>query len=130
MSQFCIDFEGMLLPDAIAAVVEAWYEAQIAEQSTDWVSELRLRIKRECGRGWIIDAVGKTKLNPSGKCRLSKIAADRTRASVVLPLDWLPENADKILGYAIHVKECINSGLGMNMKDALACRWRGLEGED
>jgi len=28
MSKFCIDLEGMLLPDAIAAVVEAWYEKQ------------------------------------------------------------------------------------------------------
>lgn len=28
MSKFCIDLEGMMLPDAIAAVVEAWYEAQ------------------------------------------------------------------------------------------------------
>ncbi len=28
MSKFCIDLEGIMLPDAIAAVVEAWYEAQ------------------------------------------------------------------------------------------------------
>jgi biotin operon repressor len=28
MSKFCIELEGMMLPDAIAAVVEAWYEAQ------------------------------------------------------------------------------------------------------
>ena len=28
MSKFCIDLEGMMLPDAIAAVVEAWYDAQ------------------------------------------------------------------------------------------------------
>jgi hypothetical protein len=28
MSNFCIDLEGMMLPDAIAAVVEAWYDAQ------------------------------------------------------------------------------------------------------
>jgi hypothetical protein len=26
MSKFCIDLEGMMLPDAIAAVVEAWYD--------------------------------------------------------------------------------------------------------
>jgi hypothetical protein len=31
MSKFCIDLEGMMLPDAIAAVVEAWYEAQNVE---------------------------------------------------------------------------------------------------
>jgi hypothetical protein len=61
-----------------------------------WVSKLRLRIKRDCGRGWLIDAVGKTKLNPSGKCRLTKIAADRSRTSVVLPYAWLSENAELI----------------------------------
>jgi hypothetical protein len=34
MSKFCIDLEGMMLPDAIAAVVEAWYDAQMpSEQS-------------------------------------------------------------------------------------------------
>jgi biotin operon repressor len=31
MSTFSIDLEGMTLPDAIAAVVEAWYEAQNTE---------------------------------------------------------------------------------------------------
>jgi hypothetical protein len=30
MSKFCIDLEGVMLPDAIAAVVEAWYDAQSA----------------------------------------------------------------------------------------------------
>jgi len=28
MSKFCIDLKDMMLPDAIAAVVEAWYEIQ------------------------------------------------------------------------------------------------------
>ena len=31
MSMFCIELEGMMLPDAIAAVVEAWYDAQNVE---------------------------------------------------------------------------------------------------
>jgi hypothetical protein len=30
MSKFCINLESMMLPDAIAAVVEAWYDAQNA----------------------------------------------------------------------------------------------------
>jgi hypothetical protein len=30
MSKFCINLEGLMLPDAIAAVVEAWYDAQNA----------------------------------------------------------------------------------------------------
>lgn len=35
MSKFCIDLEGMMLPDAIAAVVEAWYEAQNVDKMDD-----------------------------------------------------------------------------------------------
>jgi predicted transcriptional regulator len=31
MNKFCIDLDGVMLPDAIAAVVEAWYEAQSVE---------------------------------------------------------------------------------------------------
>lgn len=31
MSKFCIDLEGVMLPDAIAAVVEAWLDAQSEE---------------------------------------------------------------------------------------------------
>jgi biotin operon repressor len=31
MSKFCIDLDGVMLPDAIAAVVEAWYDAQNAD---------------------------------------------------------------------------------------------------
>ena len=34
MSKFCIDLEGVMLPDAIAAVVEAWYDAQIIQPAT------------------------------------------------------------------------------------------------
>ena len=94
MSKFCIDLEGMMLPDAIAAVVEAWYDAQNVEAVTDWVDELRLQIKREFGRGWIIRSVGGNKLNPNGKCQLTRIAADRTRNSVVLPVEWNQTNAD------------------------------------
>lgn len=28
MSKFCIELEGISMPDAIAAVIEAWYDAQ------------------------------------------------------------------------------------------------------
>ena len=71
MTKFCIELEGVMLPDAIAAVVEAWYDAQNTE-SFDWVTDLRMQIKREFGRGWTLDAVQKTKLIPHGLCRLTK----------------------------------------------------------
>ena len=34
VSKFCIDLEGVMLPDAIAAVVVAWYDAQNVEVAT------------------------------------------------------------------------------------------------
>jgi len=35
MSKFCIDLEGVMLPDVIAAVVEAWYDAQNIQNSPE-----------------------------------------------------------------------------------------------
>ena len=119
MSKFCIDLEGMMLPDAIAALVDAWSEAQITEQTTDWVSELRLRIKQKYGKGWIIDAVGKTKLNPNGRCRFTKIAPDRSRTSVVLPYEWLSENAELIY-LSIEFLIWENIKRGCTLQDAMS----------
>jgi hypothetical protein len=39
MTKFCIELEGMMLPDAIAAVVEAWYDAQNTQA-----------VKKNCGQ--------------------------------------------------------------------------------
>lgn len=44
MSQFCIELDGMTLPDAIAAVVEAWYDSQVLtkfQQSLDSAIEMK-----------------------------------------------------------------------------------------
>jgi hypothetical protein len=49
MSKFCIDLEGMMLPDAIAAVVEAWYDAQSSTFSNlaeSW--DKKIDIKATC----------------------------------------------------------------------------------
>jgi len=96
MSKFCIELEGVMLPDAIAAVVEAWYEAQNVESAADWVEDLRLQIKRECGRGWSVRGVGATRLNPDGRCQLTRIAPDRSRSSVNIPVEWCASNAQLI----------------------------------
>ena len=101
--------------------LQKWRKSQVSPKE-QWVDDLRMQIKRECGKGLIIDAVGKSKLNPNGKCRLSKIAPDRSRTSVTLPHDWLPENAKAILDDAIHIHECLLAGL--TIKDALKYRWR------
>lgn len=39
MIKFCIDLEDMMLPDAIAAVVEAWYEAQEIKSDQEIISK-------------------------------------------------------------------------------------------
>ena len=87
MSKFCIDLEGVMLPDAIAAVVEAWYDAQNGMQQANWAEELRLKIKREFGRGWSVFPTNGTKVNPYGKTRLTRMSADRSRVSVVIPIE-------------------------------------------
>ena len=62
-----------------------------------WFETLRLSIQQEHGKGWSIWEVGATKRNPVGRCRLTRIYEDRTRSSVVLPLEWKANNATAIL---------------------------------
>ena len=119
MSKFCIELEGMMLPDAIAAVVEAWYDAQNVESAADWVEELRLQIKREFGRGWSVRGVGATKLNPDGRCQLTRIAPDRSRTSAVIPIEWKKENKEEIWVYVSHICESIQNGTQETLQSAL-----------
>ena len=62
-----------------------------------WFETLRLSIQQEHGKGWSIWEVGATKRNPIGRCRLTRIYEDRTRSSVVLPLEWKATSATAIL---------------------------------
>ena len=41
--------------------------------------------------------IGATNRNPIGRCQLTRIWEDRTRSSVVLPLEWKATNATAIL---------------------------------
>ena len=106
MSKFCIDLEDMMLPDAIAAVVEAWLDAQSEEASEKWEDELRLQVKREFGRGWSIRSMGATKLNPLGKCQLTRIAPDRSRNSVIIPIEWCEANTKEMFESIGMIIEC------------------------
>ena len=45
MSKFCIDLEGITMPDAIAAVVEAWYDAQNIIEVIEDSKEKRISCK-------------------------------------------------------------------------------------
>jgi hypothetical protein len=54
-------------------------------------------IAQEHGKGWIVREVGATSRKPIGRCQLIRIWEDRTRSSVMLPLEWKATNATAIL---------------------------------
>jgi integrase len=62
-----------------------------------WFETLRLSIRQEHGKGWSVREIGSTSRNPIGRCQLTRIWEDRTRSSVVLPLEWKHPNATAIL---------------------------------
>lgn len=94
MSQFCIDLRDVSLPDAIAAVVEAWYDAQMQEIA--WEDQIRNDIRQKHGSGYVLRSVGKSRFHPFGKAQLTYRNADSKKASIVLPYEWKEENAADI----------------------------------
>lgn len=62
-----------------------------------WFETLRLQLHQEHGKGWSIREVGVTPRNPIGRAQLIRIWEDRTRSSVVLPLEWKATNSTAIL---------------------------------
>jgi hypothetical protein len=70
MSKFCINLEGLMLPDAIAAVVEAWYDAQNKIEIDDWENDLRAKIQEEYGERWIVQGHGEHFEQPDGKQKI------------------------------------------------------------
>ena len=94
MSKFCIQLESMMLPDAIAAVVEAWYDAQNKIEIDDWENDLRAKIQEEYGKSWIVQQHGLHDGRPNGNGRLIRVGLDRSLCSVVIPVRWHKANAD------------------------------------
>lgn len=62
-----------------------------------WFETLRVSIAQEHGKGWIVREVGATSRKPIGRCQLIRIWEDRTRSSVMLPMEWKATNATAIL---------------------------------
>ena len=122
MTKFCIDLEDMMLPDAIAAVIEAWYDAQVLDNANaDWENELRFEIKNRNGRGWSVRAMNKTRLNPNGVCQLTqikKIGNTRTRNSITLPFEWCKENSLEIEQYVNMIHDLLHDGNAFSLKEA------------
>jgi len=61
-----------------------------------WFDTLRLSIRQEHGKGWSVQGIGSSTRNPIQRCRLTRIWEDRTRSSVMLPLEWKATNATAI----------------------------------
>lgn len=133
MTKFCIELEGITMPDAIAAVVEAWYDAQNIDirinekaksnvkETAQWEEELRLKIKRQFGRGWSIYKTNGNKLNPYGKTRLTRIESDcspRTRESVVISVEYREKNVNLLFDYITDLINLFNSTPG-NLRDCM-----------
>ena len=62
-----------------------------------WFELLRVNIAQEHGKGWIVREVGATSRKPIGRCQLIRIWEDRTRSSVMLPIEWKASNQTAIL---------------------------------
>ena len=62
-----------------------------------WFETLRVGIAQEHGKGWFVREVGATSRKLIGHCQLIRIWEDRTRSSVMLPLEWKATNATAIL---------------------------------
>jgi len=97
--------------------LQKWRKSQIPGEKK-WVEDLRVKIKRAHGRGWTIRATAGTKLNPDGKCQLTRIAENRKRTSVILPLNWKEDESTAIFKIVncictMHVKQ------GLSLQDAL-----------
>ena len=61
-----------------------------------WFDTLRLSIRQEHGKGWSVQGIGSSTRNPIQRCRLTRIWENRTRSSVMLPLEWKATNATAI----------------------------------
>ena len=61
-----------------------------------WFDTLRLSISQEHGKGWSVREMGASKRNPIGRCQLTRIWENRTRSSVMLPLEWKATNQTAI----------------------------------
>jgi hypothetical protein len=101
--------------------LQKWRKSQVATEE-QWVEDLRLKIKRAHGRGWVIRAMAKTKLNPDGRCQLTRIAENRKRTSVILPLSWIESESKAIFEIVDHICT-MHKQKGLSLQDALKSYW-------
>jgi len=92
-----------------------------------WFETLRLQIRQEHGKGWSVREIGATNRNPIGRCQLTRIWEDRTRSSVVMPLEWKATNTTAILT-AVGQLRTLMEERNLNLQDALKVNTETLAG--
>jgi integrase len=92
-----------------------------------WFETVRVSLAQEHGRGWIVREKGATSRNPIGRCQLIRIWEDRTRSSVMLPLEWKATNATAILTTVGQVRSLMEER-NLSLQDAVKLNTEALSG--
>ena len=90
-----------------------------------WFETLRLQIRQEHGKGWSLREIGVTSRNPIGRAQLTRIWEDRTRSSVVLPLEWKATNATALLASVGQLRSLMEER-NLSLHDALKLNTEAL----
>jgi integrase len=92
-----------------------------------WFDTLRLSISQEHGKGWSVREIGATSRNPIGRCQLTRIWENRTRSSVVMPLEWKATNATAILTTVGQIRTLMEER-NLSLQEALKLNTEALGG--
>lgn len=93
-----------------------------------WFETLRVSIAQEHGKGWIVRELGATSRKPIGRCQLIRIWEDRTRSSVMLPLEWKATNATAILTTVGQIRTLMEER-NLPLQEALKLNTEALGGD-
>ncbi|NBQ21106.1 MAG: site-specific integrase [Synechococcaceae bacterium WB6_3B_236] len=93
-----------------------------------WFETLRLSIGQEHGAGWSVREIGATARNPIGRAQLTRIWEDRTRSSVVMPLEWKATNATAILTTVGQIRALMEERNIPSLQEALKLNTEELGG--
>jgi integrase len=92
-----------------------------------WFETLRLQLRQEHGKGWSVREIGVSSRNPIGRAQLTRIWENRTRSSVVLPLEWKATNATAILATVGRLRSLMDER-NLSLHDALKLNTEALGG--
>ncbi|MEY3963080.1 MAG: hypothetical protein RLZZ106_335, partial [Cyanobacteriota bacterium] len=90
-----------------------------------WFETLRLQLRQVHGKGWSVREIGATSRNPIGRAQLTRIYENRTRSSVVLPLEWKASNSTAILATVGRLRSLMEER-NLSLHDALKLNTEAL----